>query len=132
MPFDELVQVRTTKKRNVKLGERGCANCTLNHVHGVHKIMGSIDGKDILIVAQSPGPEENRERKELVGKSGDFLWTELKAVGIRRSDCDCFNVCKCFPADSTEGTYSAFLKMRNPTSLEIHCCSIHTETLMQQ
>jgi len=127
MAFDELVQVRTTKK-NTKLGERGCVACSLNKVKGVHKIMGEIDGHDILIVAQSPGPEENEDQRPLVGKSGQFLWTELKAVGIRRTDCDITQAVRCFPATLTEGSYNSFLKMRNPTALEVHCCSVHTET----
>lgn len=135
MEFDSLVQVAAVapaKKRNSKLGPRGCDACPLNKIKGVHKIMGSISGKEILIVAQSPGPEENADRRELVGKSGQFLWGELKRVGIRRSDCDMFNTVKCFPADLTEGSYNSFLKMRNPAAQEIHCCSIHTETLMAQ
>ena len=94
--------------------------------------MGSIEGREILIIAQSPGPEENEARRELVGKSGQFLWAELKRVGIRRSDCDIQNAIRCFPADMTEGTYNSFLKMRNPSPLEIHCCSVHTETAMAQ
>jgi len=132
MPFDDLVQIAPVKKRSVKLGPRGCAACSLNRVKGINKIMGSIDGKDILIVAQSPGKTENDDRRELVGDSGEFLWKELKAVGIRRSDCDAFNVVKCLPADQTEGSYNSYLKMRNPSPLEIHCCSVHTETLMAQ
>jgi uracil-DNA glycosylase family 4 len=131
MAFDELVQVRTTKK-NAKLGERGCDACPLNKIKGIHKIMGSIDGHDILIVAQSPGPEDNAEGREMVGKPGQFLWDELKAVGIRRDDCDVQHVVRCFTADLTEGSYNSFLKMRSPTALEVHCCSIHTETVMHQ
>ena len=34
MPFDGLVQLAPVKKRNVKLGLRGCDACSLNKVNG--------------------------------------------------------------------------------------------------
>lgn len=133
MPFEELVQIAAKpSKRNKDLGERGCAACPLNRVKGVVKIMGSFAGRKILVVGQSPGPNENKEGREFVGDSGEFLWTELEKVGIRRDECDVTNVVRCFPADLVEGSYHEFLKMRNPTAQEIHCCSIHTETMMRQ
>ena len=135
MPFDELVNIRTTapkKAKAHKLGERGCDACPLDKVKGIQKIMGRSKGREILIVGQSPGPVENREGREFVGDSGDFLWGQLKEAGIERRDCDIFNVVRCFPADRVEGTYSSRLKMRNPSAKEIHCCSIHTETAMQE
>jgi uracil-DNA glycosylase family 4 len=110
--------------------ERGCAVCPLNKVKGVQKILGEITGKPILVVAQSPGPEENEEGRELVGRSGEWFWTELKRVGIRRKDVDIQNAVKCFPADWSEGSYNEYLKMRNPSAEEIRCCSIHTETAL--
>jgi uracil-DNA glycosylase family 4 len=131
MAFDELVQVRTTKK-NTKLGERGCDACPLSKVKGIHKIMGELAGKDILVIGQSPGFEENDAQEAFVGKSGKFLWQELRAVDIRRGDCDGFNVVRCFPSDLQESSYRSFLKMRNPTAKEIHCCSVHTESEMGQ
>lgn len=130
MPFDGMPVTAPIRKKADKLGPRGCDACPLNKVNGINKIMGTIEGKDILVVAQSPGPEENEAGRELVGRSGQFLWDELKKVGIRRSDCDIQNVVRCFPADLTEGSYNSFLKMRNPSAQEIHCCSIHTETAM--
>ena len=119
----------TAKPRKGALdpNKRGCKYCPLNKVHGIQKIKGTITGKTILVIAQSPGPKENEEGRELLGPAGSFFWSEMKRVGLRRSDVDCFNSVKCFPADWEETSYSSYLKMRNPTKEEIHCCSLYTE-----
>lgn len=120
------------KKKKLILEERGCKFCPLNKVHGITKIMGTIKGRKILVVPQSPGPEENAADKELVGPSGQLFWTEMRSVGILRKHCDVFNVVRCFPADRIEGSYNEYLKMRSPTKAEIHCCSIYTEKAMAE
>lgn len=132
--FDSLVQIDAkpvAAKRSRKQDLRGCDHCSLNKVKGVKKIMGHVRGKQLLIVAQSPGPEENEAGVELIGRSGQFLWDELEKVGILRKHADIQNVVRCFPATRTEGTYESYLKMRNPSALEIKCCSIHTEKAME-
>lgn len=121
---------RATKKAQVD--ERGCSACPLNKIEGVKKILGKVTGKQLLVVAQSPGPEENKVGKELIGPSGKFLWDELAKVGIKRSDCDIQNVVRCFPCNAEEGSYETYLKMRSPTQKEIKCCSIHTENALSQ
>jgi len=110
----------------------GCDGCPLDKVPGINKVMGKIAGKDIIIFAQSPGPEENDAKLELVGKSGKFLWTELKRIGILRSMCDIQNVVRCYPADLVESSYSSQLKMRNPSTVEINHCSFHTDVALQK
>ena len=126
MPFEELVKVRVVKKAALKDTPRGCEACPLSTIAGVKPIWGTVKGKELLIVGQSPGQTENREGREFLGDSGDFWWGELEKVGIHREDCDIFNVVKCLPADAYEGSYSLRLKMRSPTPQEVHCCSIHT------
>src|SRR5271155_1585332 len=79
--------------------KRGCKFCPLNKVPGIRKIKGEITGKSILVIAQSPGPKENDEGKELLGPAGEFFWAELKRVGLRRKDVDVQNVVRCYPAD---------------------------------
>jgi uracil-DNA glycosylase family 4 len=103
----------------------GCEYCPLNEVPGIRKIKGTVEGKDIFVWAQSPGLDENRDKRELVGRSGQFLWGELKRVGITREMCDIQNVVRCVPADRTESVRRP-LKMRNPTEEEIRCCSLYT------
>lgn len=132
MAFAELVTVRTAKKIAAKDTPRGCEYCPLSKIEGIKPIWGTVEGKKILIIGQSPGQTENNKGMEFVGDSGGFLWGELGEVGIYREDCDVFNVVKCLPADATEGSYSYQLKMRNPAPQEIHCCSVYTEELMQK
>lgn len=134
-PDTRLVQLEPVPKASPKSkkpkksgnDERGCKYCTLNKVPGIKKIMGTIKGRDILVFAQSPGPDENEEGTELVGRAGQWWWDELGRVGIRRKHCDVQNAVRCYPADYTAGTYEVYLKMRNPTPHEIKCCSLHTE-----
>ena len=105
----------------------GCEYCPLNEVPEIRKIKGTVEGKDIFVWAQSPGLDENREKRELVGRSGQFLWGELKRVGITRERCDIQNVVRCVPADRVESVWPPpKLKMRDPTKEEIRCCSLYT------
>lgn len=97
----------------------GCEHCPANNVPGIRKIIGSIRGKKLLLWAQSPGPEENRQGMELVGRAGQWLWNEFAAVGIKREDCDIQNIVRCFPADRVDGG----LRMRDPSKDELRCCS---------
>lgn len=120
------------KKQKAKDLERGCEHCPLNDVPGINKVMGRIKGRSILLVAQSPGPQENEAEKELVGPAGQWLWDELKRVGVSRNDVDIQNAIRCYPADAAEGSYSTYLKMRAPSKEEIHCCSVYTDEALQQ
>jgi uracil-DNA glycosylase family 4 len=124
---------KTTRPKATKSAdERGCEVCPLNKVEGINKILGSIQGKSILVVGQSPGMDENDEEREFVGKSGKFLWAELSRVGIQRSDVDIQNVVRCLPADLIDSSYDSYLKMRDPTPREIKCCSLHTDNFIPQ
>jgi uracil-DNA glycosylase family 4 len=104
---------------------KGCEYCLLNGVSGIRKIIGTVEGKDIFVWAQSPGWDENRENRELVGRCGKFLWKELKQVGITRERCDIQNVVRCLPADQVESVRRP-LKMRDPNKEERRCCSLYT------
>lgn len=119
------------KPKKLSPKQVGCQYCPLNDVKGIKKVFGVVEGKDIFIWGMAPGPQENRDEKEFIGPSGDFLWAELRRVGIRRSDCDIQNVVRCFPADRDEDQYPA-LKMRNPSKEEIHCCSVYTKQAIQK
>jgi uracil-DNA glycosylase family 4 len=119
-------------KRSSKGKERGCAVCPLNEVPGIQKIMGHIRGKAILLIAQSPGFQENEEGMELIGPAGEFLWAELRRVGILRKHVDIQNAVRCFPADLVEGSYNSYLKMRPPTPEEVRCCSLHMDRALEK
>lgn len=130
---------RTTTQYNAKklhvIGgggkKRGCEYCPLNKVKGINKIFGKVRGKKIFIWAQSPGMQENKAEKELVGPSGQWLWEELNRVGIKREDCDIQNVVRCVPADRVKGSWPP-LKMRSPAPEEIKCCSIYNEEALEK
>ncbi len=137
MAFKPLFDVPVTslaspKKHKPTDDNRGCAHCPMNKVPGIKKIKGTVHGRKIFVIAQSPGPEENEHGIELYGKSGEWWWSELARVGVDREDCDIINAMKCFPADEVEGTYETYLKMRSPSKEEIHCCSIYTEQAMEK
>lgn len=133
VPVGDLTKPKKkSASRQKKDSERGCKFCSLNKVNGIQKIKGEIKGKSVLLIAQSPGPDENKEGIELVGKAGQWLWDELALVGFKRKHVDIQNAVRCFPADATEGTYSTYLKMRNPTPDEIHCCSLYTDRALAQ
>ena len=109
----------------------GCEFCPLNKVPGIHKVFGEVHGREVFIWGMAPGPQENEEGREFIGKSGKLLWQELKRVGITRSMCDVQNVVRCYPADREEDSWPA-LKMRNPSKEEIHCCSIYTKRALEK
>lgn len=48
---------------------------------------------DILLVAQSPGGEELREQRPLIGPSGELLWKLLAPLGIYRQHVSILNAC---------------------------------------
>lgn len=137
MPFENVLEPPKRTSLDEKAGKKlsakevGCEFCPLNHVPGIHKIIGEVHGKDVMVWGMCPGPDENRELKEFVGKSGKLLWQELRRVGITREMCDVQNVVRCFTADRDEDTYPA-LKMRNPSKEEIHCCSIYTKRALEK
>jgi uracil-DNA glycosylase family 4 len=120
-----------SKSEILSAKEVGCQFCPLNKVTGIRKIMGEVHGRRVFIWGMAPGPDENDEGREFIGKSGKLLWQELKRVGILPSMCDVQNVVRCFPADRYEDRWPA-LKMRNPKKKEIHCCSIYTEVALER
>ena len=122
----------STKQSKRKDLPRGCEVCPLHGVPGINPIMGTMHGRSILLIIQSPGNTENDEGRELLGPAGEFLWDELSRVGIKRKNVDLFNVVRCLPADLVEGTYNSYLKMRPPTPEEVRCCAIHTEEALSK
>lgn len=111
--------------------KRGCDHCPLNEKKGIHKILGRVKGKKIFVWVQSPGPDENRELKELVGKSGKFFWEEMGRVGFTRDMVDIQNVVRCMPADKNNVPWPP-LKMRAPNKQEIRACSIYNEKALSR
>src|ERR1035437_530077 len=114
---------RGQKSKSPRLHLRGCKYCPLNEVKGVQKIKGIVEGKDIFVWAQSPGPRENLEGRELIGPSGKWFWAHMKQAGLEREQCDIQNMVRCEPCDRINGQ----LVMRNPSEEEVFACSIYTD-----
>ena len=111
------------KSKTPRMHLRGCEYCPQNEIDGIRKIKGVVEGKKVMVWAQSPGPKENEVGEELWGPSGQWFWDQMANVGFKRSDCDIQNVMRCFPADWRGGR----LVMRNPSKEELFCCSLYTE-----
>lgn len=134
LPFDVGVDdlVKPKKKTKLSVEHRGCKFCPANGIEGINKIKERTTGKSLLIILQSPGPEENEQETQLVGKTAKFFWGVLKKVGLTRSMVDIQYATRCFPADWTEGSFERYLKMRAPSKEEIHCCSLYTDRAISE
>ncbi len=106
--------------------KRGCEFCPQNEVKGINKVknLQNVKGRRIMVWAQNPGETENRDRKNLVGPAGKFLWEHGKAIGLVREDCDLQNVVRCWTVERNELDQ---MEPREPNKQELHCCSIYTE-----
>lgn len=128
-------KAKTVKKKSPskKNENRGCDFCPLNKIEGLHKIknLDKIEGKKVMVWAQNPGYEENKQRKELVGNAGKFLWGHAAAMGLKREDCDIQNVVRCFPVDVDPDT-DGWIHRHTPSKEEINCCSIYTEQALEK
>ena len=72
--------------------------------------------KEILVIGEAPGKEEDRVGKPWQGKAGQLLQRELLRLGVNLfEDCISINAVNCRPM--TEDEYN-----RAPTQLEIDCC----------
>jgi uracil-DNA glycosylase family 4 len=130
MSFDSLVQIDTkpkaTPKKKIVAG-LGCSACPAKKTWkmGINPVKGKVRGKKLFIIAQNPGFNENKEGKELVGASGEWLWAEMKKVGLRRKDCDIQNAVRCLTIDGKDPD-TGRLNARTPNKEEIACCSKYT------
>jgi len=117
---------RTTTKSNDSM-PRGCAHCPLNRVPDVRKVKGlsRIRGRKAMLWAQNPGREENARGLELVGPAGQLLWDAAAQVGLTREDFDIQNVVRCWTVDASG-------EVHNPTTEELHCCSIYNEEALRR
>lgn len=128
MPFEQLIQIDTKKAPKKKIVPGlGCKACPAKKTWklGINPIKGKVRGKKLFIIAQNPGFNENKEGKELVGASGEWLWAEMKKVGLRRKDCDTQNAVRCLTIDGKDPD-TGRLNARTPNKEEIACCSKYT------
>ena len=92
-----------------------CNKCALSK----HKCVAGEGPKpaDIMIIGQSLGPEELRQEKPFVGKSGELLNSTLSKVGLNRNDIYITNIVKGYipPGQTVSKT---FVRICSKTHLE--------------
>ena len=102
-------------KRNDKtfIRHRDLINCELCALANECKapVQPSPGKINIAIVGEAPGQEEDEQRIGFVGRSGEVIWTFLKARGYEREMFHITNVNKCYPSQS-----------RKPNKEQIRIC----------
>jgi len=84
-------------------GLLGCRRCPISQER-MRVVPGYGDhAAKIMIVGQSPGLEEDQSGRPMVGRSGEYLSTQLRSMGVDL-DRQCFrtNVNHCHPHDNRE------------------------------
>ena len=98
----------------------GCTLCPLYKTRrnvvageGPKEVCDSKNAPSILVIGEAPGFDEDAMARPFVGASGKLLDKMLAAIQLSRStNCFITNMVKCRPPDN-----------RNPTPLELSCCS---------
>lgn len=132
MPKRYSWETTPAKRKAGKTALRGCEHCPLNRP-GHNKVIrvDKVIGRKAMVWGIAPGNLEEKVRKELVGPSGNWLWSHMKAAGLNRSDFDIQNVVRCRPTRKIETKYGPKTIDREPTKEESHCCSIFTEQALE-
>lgn len=114
-----------------------CQNCPIYNdgflQSGVRKtckvnprFVSNPDKRRILIIAEAPGENEDRQNSVLVGRSGKLLDQLLQETGLDKYDIKIDNPVKCRPIKIEDGKH----KNRTPTDKEIESCRPYlTDTL---
>ena len=95
---------------------RNCYRCKLSETR-IHALPGegALDAR-IMLIAQAPGENEDREGRMFIGPSGRILDELLEIVGVDRSSLYMTNLVKCM-----------LPKYRKPRQDEIKTCSIYLD-----
>lgn len=78
-----------------------CEGCPLRRAtHVDHKVPSFRYGEDkhrnLFVIAEAPGRDENREKEPMIGSAGDILWHMLEDIGVG-DDVTIGNVVRCWP-----------------------------------
>ncbi len=74
-----------------------CTRCPLSRTRN-HPVMGRGNGgADIMLIAEAPGGEEDRQGIPFVGPSGEILDSLLRDCGLKRAEIYITNIVKCRP-----------------------------------
>jgi len=109
-----------TPRKPKRAAATGCAACGLGDSCQSPRMDPYGEGElRIVIVAEAPGQDEDREGIPLVGASGKFLRDRLEKIGVDMDrDCVRLNVVQCRPTQEVRGE----VENRTPTAEEISYC----------
>lgn len=93
------------------MAKLGCHACTLDKAKLIHPKMPATGAEKpvIYMLGEAPGEEEDKEGKQFVGDSGEFIRGRIPSKWAKHIRWD--NVLDCRPPNN-----------RTPTPLEINCC----------
>ncbi len=116
----------TTEEKSRRVAVAGmprCGACGLSKGCHTPKIPLAGEGRrQILIVGEAPGAEEDCKGKPFIGESGQLLQKELKKNGIQMfRDCWVTNCVICRPPDN-----------RDPAPNELSCCLPNLLRVLQE
>lgn len=77
----------------------GCGACKLREECS-SPIPCEVGSRNIMVLGEAPGKEEDRAGKAFVGAAGKVLWKELFTKGISRDAVCVDNAVKCFPSST--------------------------------
>jgi DNA polymerase III subunit alpha len=93
-----------------------CKDCNLNE-ECEGPVPFSSGNKNLMIIGEAPGREEDRAAEGFIGDSGKLLWKELGNYGLYREMFHVTNIVKCYPGKA----------IKTPDRIHIRKCSSHLE-----
>jgi DNA polymerase len=98
-----------------------CKKCALHkNRHQVVVGEGNYEA-NIVLVGECPGPDEDKQGKPFIGRSGRLLRDILYSLGVEQGDIYITNIVKCFPYNSL-----------NPSPEHIKACSEYLEQQLRE
>ncbi len=121
--FDKEETAKQYKPKRVKAKAKAldCEGCGLYKESVYHPKMDyhGKGGKGVLIIGEAPGPEEDEQDMQWVGKVGQSLRKSLRRVGLNLDeDCWFINAVNCFPGRDYKD------EIKNPTTKQVACCKV--------
>lgn len=119
-------QPRKGKNLSLHRGIPDCGRCGLyKEVHSPRMKMSGEGRKELFILAEAPGAEEDYQGTQLVGKIGAVFQNKLNSFGIDLDkDCWKLNAINCRPTHAGNN--------REPKPIEINCCRPMVEHAIQK
>ncbi len=99
---------------------QGCESCVLCQQR-TQTVFGEGDpDAQIMFIGEGPGQHEDEQGRPFVGRSGELLDKQIKAMGFEREQVYIANVVKCRPPDN-----------RTPLAGEVDACWVYLRRQIQ-